>query len=88
MVDASGRTQKFLAGEKDVAIRRTDSGTAEQPVDADLIDVPCLDDGQIAELHALASRCDRVYGATGHDIEFAFAGGQLYLLQRRPITRG
>jgi pyruvate,water dikinase len=88
VVDASGRTQRFMAGEKDIAIRRTDSGTAEQPVEAHLIESPCLDEGQIAELHALALTCDRVYGPTGHDIEFAFAGGQLYLLQRRPITRG
>ena len=88
VVDASGRTVGFMAGEKDIAIRRTDSGTEEQPVEAHLIDTPCLDDGQIAELHALALTCDRVYGATGHDVEFAFAGGDLYLLQRRPITRG
>lgn len=88
VLDASGRPNIFIAGEKDVAIRRTASGTAEEPVDGDLIETPCLDDAQLRALHELAATCDRVYGTRGHDIEFAFAGGELYLLQRRPITRG
>jgi pyruvate, water dikinase len=88
VLDASGQMTTFLVGEKDIAIRRTASGTAEVPVDDDLIETPCLDDTQLAALHELAITCDRVYGSRGHDIEFAFAGGELYLLQRRPITRG
>jgi pyruvate,water dikinase len=88
VLDSSGQMTTFIAGEKDIAIRRTASGTAEEPVDSALIEVPCLDDSQLAALHELATTCDRVYGARGHDIEFAFAGSQLYLLQRRPITRG
>ena len=88
VLDASGRMTTFIAGEKDIAIRRTASGTAEEPVDSSLIEVPCLDGTQLAALHELATTCDRVYGARGHDIEFAFAGDDLYLLQRRPITRG
>jgi len=88
VLDASGQTIKFLAGEKDIAIRRTASGTAEEPVAAGLIEAPCLDDTQLVALHELAITCDQVYGMRGHDIEFAFAGAELYLLQRRPITRG
>ena len=88
VLDAAGRTTTFIVGEKDIAIRRTASGTAEEPVDAGLIETPCLDDAQLTALYELAATCDQVYGARGHDIEFAFAGGQLYLLQRRPITRG
>ncbi len=88
VLDAAGRTTTFIVGEKDIAIRRTASGTAEEPVEAGLVEVPCLDDAQLTALHELAVTCDRVYGARGHDIEFAFAGGQLFLLQRRPITRG
>ena len=38
------------------------------------------------ELHELASRCQRVYGAA-LDIEWALGpDGHLYLLQCRPIT--
>jgi pyruvate,water dikinase len=88
VLDASGQTTTFMVGEKDIAIRRTASGTAEEPVEAGLIGTPCLADAQLAALHELALTCDRVYGEQGHDVEFAFAGGKLYLLQRRPITRG
>ena len=88
VLDASGQMTTFIVGEKDIAIRRTAAGAAEQLVDSSLIEVPCLDDAQLAALHELAITCDRVYGARGHDIEFAFAGTELYLLQRRPITRG
>jgi hypothetical protein len=46
----------------------------------------CLDDAQLVELHRLAERCNEAYGPD-RDIEWAFAGGQLYLLQCRAITR-
>jgi len=88
VLDAAGETKTFMCGEKDIAIRRTASGTAEEPVDDGLVEVPCLDSAQLDALHELAMTCDRVYGTSGHDIEFAFADGELYLLQRRPITRG
>ncbi len=88
VLDATGRMTTFIAGEKDIAIRRTASGTAEEPVDAALVATPCLDRSHLEALHELALICDRVFGGPGHDIEFAFAGGDLYLLQRRPITRG
>jgi pyruvate,water dikinase len=45
----------------------------------------CLDDRQLAALHALTLRCDEVFGGS-HDLEWAFAGERLYLLQRRPLT--
>jgi hypothetical protein len=45
----------------------------------------CLSEAQLAELNALATRCEEVYGE-GRDIEWAIAGGQLYLLQCRPVT--
>jgi len=88
VLDSGGRIINFIVGEKDIAIRRTATGTAEEPVDSSLIEVPCLDATQLVALHELAITCDRVYGTHGHDIEFAFAGAELYLLQRRPITRG
>jgi hypothetical protein len=46
----------------------------------------CLDDEQLAQLNALAARCEEVYGPA-RDIEWAFAGGRLYLLQCRAVTR-
>ena len=46
----------------------------------------CLDDACLAELNELASRCEDVYGPA-RDIEWAIAGGKLYLLQCRAVTR-
>lgn len=78
-------------GEKDVAIRTmrglgSEYTTEEVPVHPDLVDVFCLGEAELVALDVLASQCDRVYGSTEHDIEFAFRGGELFLLQRRPIT--
>lgn len=87
-LDAQGRVCSFIAGEKDIAIRRRGSSTVEMPVEPELVDAPCLDEAQLIALHHLGVACDAAYGATGHDIEFAFVGTDLHLLQRRPITRG
>lgn len=89
VLSPSGELIEQSVGEKDIAIRRTPAGgTAEENVDPDLIDAPCLAEPDLAALHDLAEACDRVFGTTAHDIEFAFADGTLYLLQRRPITHG
>jgi signal-transduction protein with cAMP-binding, CBS, and nucleotidyltransferase domain len=46
----------------------------------------CLDDDQLAQLSGLADRCEEIFGPA-RDIEWAFADGQLYLLQCRAVTR-
>ena len=79
-------------GEKDVAVRPRSSPlagqtTEEVAVRPDLVEVFCLGEAELAALDELASTCDQVYGSTDHDIEFAFRSGELFLLQRRPITR-
>jgi pyruvate,water dikinase len=91
-VAPGGRVLERRLGDKDVAIRpvaRADGTvvTEEVPVDPAVAGRFCLDDARLAALDALASRCDRVYGSTDHDIEFAFRGAEVFLLQRRPITR-
>ncbi len=45
-----------------------------------------MDEAGLGELQRLASRCEEVYGPD-RDIEWAIAGGTLYLLQCRAITR-
>lgn len=88
VLDTAGQLTERDIGEKDMAIRRAlAGGTVEQPVPLDLVNVPCLGDDELAALHELAFRCDEAFGSTEHDIEFAFRGGSIYLLQRRPITR-
>jgi cyclic nucleotide-binding protein/pyruvate phosphate dikinase-like enzyme len=63
-----------------------DGGTVETEVEPDLVERLCLGDAQLAELNALADKCQRAYGPS-RDIEWAIAGGRLYLLQCRAVTR-
>lgn len=91
-VARGGRALERRLGDKDIAIRTRKGGgvgdpTEEVPVDPDLAGVPCLGEEELAALDALATQCDDVYGARDHDIEFAFLDGEVFLLQRRPITR-
>ena len=87
-MDRGGRITERTPGEKDLAIRWSDhGGTEEVPVATALVHAPCLDDGMVAKLEALATRCEAVFGGT-QDLEFAFEGETLFLLQRRAITRG
>lgn len=87
-IDTSGAILARDAGRKDVAVRRdANGGVIEQPVpDADVMRLS-LTDAQLAELHALAQKCETYFGGP-QDIEWAIANGTLALLQSRPITRG
>lgn len=60
------------------------TGTAETPVATP--DVPTLEAPQLRALAALMNRVEGHYGYP-QDIEWAFEGERLYLLQSRPITR-
>lgn len=82
-----GQILERAAGEKDLAIRlRPDGGTRETEVDPDRAAALCLDDDELGQLHELANRCE-AHASAPQDIEWAFSGGRLYLLQRRAITR-
>lgn len=86
-VDRSGQVLERRPGLKSVAIRSyPNGGTIEEKVHAELVERLCLEDDQLLELNRLASRCEDVYGAA-RDIEWALAGGVIYLLQCRAITR-
>jgi phosphoenolpyruvate synthase/pyruvate phosphate dikinase len=85
-VARSGEVLDRTPGLKRIRIRSLpEGGTREEEVPAELAEKLCLDDGQLADLSALADRCEQVYGQA-RDIEFAFAGGSLYLLQCRAVT--
>ena len=82
-----GAILERTVGWKPVAVRTASGGgTAEEPVAPELAEQLCLDDRQLAELNDLAARCEQAFGA-GRDLEWAFAGGTLYLLQCRAVTR-
>ena len=86
-VSRSGDVLERACGMKQLAIRRApDGGTVEEQMTSADAERPCLSDEQLNALNELATRCEQVYGP-GRDIEWAFAGGELFLLQCRPVTR-
>lgn len=87
-VARGGRVLHRMLGEKDATIvMHPGGGTVEVAEPSHRVDNHCLTDSHLLALDALATQCDDVFGNTGHDVEFAFVGTSLFLLQRRPITR-
>ncbi|HZR90943.1 MAG TPA: PEP/pyruvate-binding domain-containing protein [Gaiellaceae bacterium] len=86
-LDRSGVVLERTPGLKKIAIRTLPAGgTVEEQLSAELAERPCLDERELVELARLADLCEQVYGPD-RDIEWAFAGGKLHLLQCRAITR-
>ncbi|MHA2294368.1 MAG: PEP/pyruvate-binding domain-containing protein [Candidatus Hodarchaeales archaeon] len=73
-----------VAGKKDVSHHvKADGGTeTRNPADPSAL---CLTDEQVLAITTLTSRIEDEYGKP-MDIEWAYEGGQLFLLQARPIT--
>jgi len=87
-VSRDGRVVERTPGTKPIAIRvMPGEGTREEPVTAERVRALCLEDEHLRRLHALAGQCEDVFGGA-QDLEWAFAGEMLYLLQRRAVTRG
>lgn len=59
--------------------------TVEEPVPPSLRNELCLDAAQVDTLTSLALRVEQSFGQP-QDLEWAFAGGQVFMLQARPIT--
>ncbi len=60
-------------------------GVRSEPVPAAKATQPALSDEQVLTVAALARRAGRHFGRP-QDIEWAYTGGELYLLQSRPVT--
>jgi pyruvate,water dikinase len=86
-VARGGEILERRIGEKDLRIVWAEGGgTVEEEVDPDRASTACLDDARLRALDDLASRCEAHFGGT-QDLEWAFEGERLHLLQRRAITR-
>lgn len=86
-VSRAGALLEWVPGHMRSAVRpRAEGSVAEEPLAPELHGVACLGDARILALHELALACERVWDGA-HDIEWAFAGGEVVLLQRRAITR-
>lgn len=87
-VARGGAVLEQALGDKDMAISwHPEGGTQELALSPERTNMLCVSEAQLRELDALAQACERAFPGP-HDIEWAFAGGKLYLLQRRAITRG
>lgn len=86
-VARSGAVLERAAGDEDIAIVANEDGsTREVTVDPARASALCLDDAKLARLHTLATRAEQHFGGD-QDLEWAFVGDELFLLQRRAITR-
>lgn len=86
-VARSGEVLERIAGSKEVAIEPApDGGTARRDLDPARAAALCLDDSQLVRLAALGRKAEHVFGGP-QDVEWAFSGDELHLLQSRPITR-
>ena len=85
MVDKLKRTiLETKIGSKETAIRLAPEGgtTESTPSDHDLA---CITEEQVLAINDILLKAESAYKKP-IDIEWAFADGQLYLLQARPIT--
>lgn len=80
----TGEIVQKQIGTKDTSIWLLPNGGTEERKDP-RTDVPSLTDEQVAELARMVQDVDNLYGCP-MDTEWAWSGGQLYLLQGRPIT--
>jgi pyruvate,water dikinase len=84
VVNAAGRITSKTLGAKAESLRgRPEGGTIT--VREDAAGRQALPDAAVVELAALGCRAARLFGAP-QDVEWAWAGGRLWLLQSRPIT--
>lgn len=85
----AGELRERRAGTKDLMIRALPEGGVEESSidDPDKVNGFCINDAHLAELVALAMKCEAHFGP-GRDIEWGIENDLLYLLQCRTITTG
>jgi phosphohistidine swiveling domain-containing protein len=81
---ASGRILERSLGAKAISVRPESGGGTVTRVE-DATGRQALPDEAIAELVHLGGRAARLFGAP-QDVEWAWAGGRIWLVQSRPIT--
>lgn len=84
---ASGDIVQSQCGAKRIATRLAVQGIEEIPLSDRLREQLCLDAAQLARLATLAREVEDHYDFP-MDLEWAFNGDSLYVLQARPVTTG
>jgi pyruvate, water dikinase len=85
VLDRGGGLLSCQAGDKDRALLLIGGCVVEQEIAAPRSTMLCLDQARLAQIHQLVGDVDRVWPAP-HDLEIAFLGARIHLLQRRPLT--
>ncbi|TVO63514.1 PEP/pyruvate-binding domain-containing protein [Denitromonas ohlonensis] len=80
--------ERTLGSKRVMTVRnpKTGVGTVEKDVDEAKSSVFTFDDEQVGLLAELGERIQAAYEDMPQDIEWAYEGGQFYVLQARPIT--
>jgi phosphohistidine swiveling domain-containing protein len=86
-VDGDGRVVERHIADKRIAHRRATGIEGVEAYEVPLAQAraAALDDPQVGDVAALARAAQRLFGSP-QDIEWAYSGGHLFLLQARPIT--
>jgi pyruvate,water dikinase len=72
--------------DKHTAVRAVETGgVSHVPVPAELRAIPCLPDDWLRRIGEFGLTIEQAFGAP-QDIEWAIAGGQVWILQSRPVT--
>ena len=86
VIARDGEVKKRRIAEQPFALVSAPAGgTAERELSADEGGAPTLDEARLRALALLGDDLERRLG-TPQDIEWALAGGDLYVLQARPVT--
>jgi phosphoenolpyruvate synthase/pyruvate phosphate dikinase len=85
LVARVGDAVRATVSDKEVRTVRTDGGTRDEPVPAELRRRPSLADVQAADLAAIGVRIEELYEVSV-DVEWAVHDGRPFILQARPVT--
>ena len=79
-------TDTIIGAKEQKIVADGDQGTKLEDIDEEERDQSSLSDDDIKELVTLALKAEAHFGGVPQDIEWAYSGGKLYMLQSRPIT--
>ena len=85
VLDRRGNVIEHHLADKQVITRREGEGTINRPMPEEKRRAVSLQADEIAALSELGTRAQQHFG-NPQDLEWAIAGGQIYLVQSRPIT--
>lgn len=85
VLSPDGELLERIVADKELAAVPAAEGTTVAEVEGSRRHVPCLGIGDLQALVALGRRCEATLGGP-QDVEWAIAGGRVWLLQSRPIT--